>query len=70
MEETIKKIICEKFNLKEVDEDSHLDDLSEDSFGKIELLFAIEEATGKKLSEGEILQIETFKDLLDIIRKK
>jgi len=70
VEETIKKIICEKFNLKEVDEDSHLDDLSEDSFGKIELLFAIEEATGKKLSEGEILQIETFKDLLDIIRKK
>ena len=68
MEEKIKDIISNKFN-REVSKDTDFSELVEDSFAKVEMLFAIEEELGKKLSEDEILQIENVGDLINILQK-
>ena len=70
MKEKIKNIILEKFNLENINEDTNLSELAEDSFGRIEMLFAIEEAIGKKLTEEEILRIETLGDLFEVVEKQ
>lgn len=67
MKEKIKNIISEKFNIANFDESLNLVDLAEDSFGRIEMLFAIEEAIGKKLTEEEIFRIETLGDLYEVV---
>ena len=67
MREKIKNIISEKFNLENFDESLNLVDLAEDSFGRIEMLFAIEEAIGKKLTEEEVFRIETLGDLYEVV---
>jgi acyl carrier protein len=70
MKEKIKNIISEKFNIENFDESLNLVDLAEDSFGRIEMLFAIEEAIGKKLTEEEIFRIETLGDLFEVVEKQ
>jgi acyl carrier protein len=70
MKEKIKNIILEKFNLENINEDTNLSELAEDSFGKVELLFEVEEVIGKKLNEEEILQIETLSDLFEVVEKQ
>lgn len=70
MREKIKSIISEKFNLENVNENTNLSELAEDSFGKVELLFEIEEIIGKKLNEEEILRVETLSDLFEIVEKQ
>ena len=68
MEEKIKNIILNKFN-REVDKNTPLTELAEDSFARVELLFSIEEELGKRLSEDEILQIENIGDLISVLQK-
>jgi acyl carrier protein len=68
MEEKIKEIIFNKFN-REVDKDTDLSELAEDSFARVEMLFLIEEELGKRLSEDEILQIENVGDLIKVLQK-
>ena len=68
MEEKIKEIIFNKFN-REVDKDTDLSELAEDSFARVEMLFLIEEELGKRLSEDEILQIENVGDLIKALQK-
>lgn len=70
MREKIKSIISEKFNLENVNENTNLSELTEDSFGKVELLFEIEEIIGKKLNEEEILRVETLSDLFEVLEKQ
>lgn len=68
MEEIVKKIIKNKFNI-DANENTNLSELTEDSFGRIELLFDIEEALKLKIPEGDILDIETFGDLILVLKK-
>lgn len=68
MEEKIKEIIFNKFN-REVNKDTDLSELAEDSFARVEMLFLIEEELGKRLSEDEILQIENVGDLIKVLQK-
>jgi acyl carrier protein len=68
MEERIKDIIFSKFD-KEVSKDTNLSELVEDSFAKVEMLFAIEEELGKRLTEDEILQIENIGDIINVFQK-
>jgi acyl carrier protein len=68
MEEKIKNIIFNKFN-REVDKNTNLSELVEDSFAKVEMLFAIEEELGKRLTEDEILQIENIGDIINVFQK-
>ena len=69
MEEKIKKIIFDKFKV-EVDNNTNLSELIEDSFAKIEMLFEIEQAVGTKLLENDIMNIETVGDLISVFEQK
>jgi acyl carrier protein len=66
MEEKIKNLIETQFNRK-VDLATNLTELAGDSFGKVEMLFALEEQLGKKIPEQEITDIETVQDLIDAV---
>ena len=70
MRQKIKDVIAKEIGLVEVDDNSSLKLLGEDSIGRIELLFAIETAIGKKLTEDDILQIDTVNDLVKVFEKK
>lgn len=64
MEDQLKKIIIDKFNLREIDENLLLSDLVSDSLSRIEMLFELEKIANKKLSEDDIFSIETVGDLI------
>jgi acyl carrier protein len=66
MEEKIKNLIETQFS-KKVDLTTNLTELAGDSFGKVEMLFALEEQLGKKIPEQEITDIETVQDLIDAV---
>jgi len=68
MEETIYKIISEKFNIIPNSE-TNIAELGQDSFGKVEMLFEIEEKLKVRLPEHEIMDIETVGELLEVIKK-
>jgi acyl carrier protein len=68
MKEKILSLIKEKFN-KDIELNSNLTELAGDSFGKIEMLFALEQELGRKIPEQEIIDIETVQDLLDVVEK-
>lgn len=70
MRQKIKDVIAKEFGLSYVDDNSSLKLLGEDSLGRIELLFAVEAAIGKKLTESDILQIDTVGDLVRVFEKK
>lgn len=64
MEDQLKKIIIDKFNLREIDKNLLLSDLVSDSLSRIEMLFELEKIANKKLSEDDIFSIETVGDLI------
>lgn len=68
MEECIKKIINQKFNIN-CNNETSLIVLAEDSFGQIELLMEIEQKLKIKIPEDDILSIETVKDLIEVIKR-
>jgi len=68
IEETIKKIIFDKFKL-EVSENTNVAEFVEDSMAKIEMLFEIEQALGRKFDEEDLLSIETVGDIFRIAKK-
>ena len=66
MEEKIKNLIENQFNVK-VDLTTNLTELAGDSFGKVEMLFALEKELGKRIPEQEIMNIETVQDIIDVV---
>lgn len=68
MEEQIKAIIKKKFNV-DVNNATNLYEVTQDSFGRIELLFDIEEQLKIKIPENDVLDIETVDDLIFVIKK-
>jgi len=70
MRQKIKDVIAKEFGLSHVDDNTSIKLLGEDSLGRIELLFAVETAIGKKLTESDILQIDTINDLVKVFEKK
>lgn len=68
MEEIIFKIISEKFKINPNSETS-ISSLAEDSFGKVELLFEIEERLKIRIPESDIMEVETVGELVQIINK-
>ena len=71
MKQEIKNIIAEKcaVPIDSVNGDTPLSEIAQDSLSRIDFLFEIEEAIGKKIPEDKILEIETVGDLLEIIEK-
>lgn len=68
MEETIKKIIYDKFKIQATNS-TNLADIVQDSFAKVEMLFEIEEAIGIKIPEQDIMDMETVGDLVAAAKK-
>jgi acyl carrier protein len=68
MEDLIKKIILENYGVS-VCLDTKISDLVEDSLSKIEFLFEIEKEAGVRLPHDEVLDVETFRDLLEVLEK-
>jgi acyl carrier protein len=66
----IKNIIIKELNLEDLDGKTRIKDLVEDSLEMVELLFAIETATGKRLTDADIFQAADFDQLIDILEKK
>lgn len=67
IETIIKKIIFDKFKL-EVDNNTNLYGIIQDSFAKIEMLFEIEEFLGVKIPETKLADIETVGDLINAFK--
>jgi acyl carrier protein len=62
MEDTIKRIIFDKFKL-EVDKNTPISQFVEDSISRVEMLFEIEQALNIRLSEEDILSVVNCGDL-------
>lgn len=69
--EEIKKLISEKFfvDINSITTETKLSDITEDSMGRIELLFELEQHLDKKIPEEDILSMETIADLLHVVNK-
>jgi acyl carrier protein len=68
MKEEIFNFLSKKFN-KTVEEKTEFVELCEDSISRVETLFEVEQMVGRKLSENDVLNMETVGDLLKAIEK-
>lgn len=66
MEQSIKRIIFDKFKL-EVKSNTKLSEIAKDSFDRLEMIFEIEQDTNIKLND--ISEIETVYDLVRAFEK-
>ena len=64
MEDTIKKIIFDKFKL-EVDKNTPISQFVEDSMSRVEMLFEIEQALNVRFCEEDVLSIVNCGDLFE-----
>lgn len=69
MEEEIKSLIRRGFPDKEVDEQTNLSHLAQDSFARIEMLMEIEHSIGGRIPEEDILNMETVGDLIATVKR-
>jgi len=71
LNEEIKKLIAEKFfvDINSITIETKLSDITEDSIGRIELLFEVENILDKKIPEEDILSMETVADLIRVVNK-
>jgi acyl carrier protein len=70
VEEQVIKIIMEQLNVTEeecVPEAKFIDDLGADSLDLVELVMAMEDHFGLEISDEELAQISTIKDVIDYI---
>lgn len=66
----VKKLVAEiaRVNPNKIDEDTDIrEDLGIDSLASVEILAAIEKRLGIAIDEAEAFDIETVKDLLDLV---
>ena len=69
MEEEIKSLIRKCFPDREVDEQTSLSDLAQDSFARIEMLMDIEQSIGVRIPEEDILEMDAVGDLIAVVRR-
>ena len=69
-EQIVKEFISNKYKIN-VQNDTDLAEICEDSFDRIELLFDIEKhlKLNKKIPENELLDIETIGDIIHCVNK-
>lgn len=68
--EVIKKILSEKIDVSNLNENDTLTSLGLDSLDLAEVMIAIEEEIGVEFTSAEILNLKTLKDVLDLIESK
>jgi acyl carrier protein len=71
MEEQIKDILAKKFQIKlsEITNETPLMDIAEDSLGKLEMLFEIEEVLDIQIPHDAVIEIGTVGELIEAIKK-
>lgn len=71
MEDQIKNILAKTFQIKlsEITNEMPLMDIAEDSLGKLEMLFEIEEVLDIQIPHDSIVEIETVGELIEVIKK-
>ena len=71
-EDRLKKIIAKELSVSEEEvtpEASFIDDLNADSLDLVELIMALEEEFGVKISDEEADKIKTVKDAMDYVQE-
>lgn len=68
--ETVKSILAEKVDVSKLNENDTLASLGLDSLDLAEIMISIEEALGIEFTSGEILNLKTLKDVLNLIESK
>lgn len=71
MEDQIKDILAKKFQieLSEITNETSLMDIAEDSLGKLEMLFEIEEVLDIQIPHDAVIEIGTVGELIEAIKK-
>ena len=71
IEKKVKEVLEERLEIKNVTIDSHLvNDLGMDSFNMVELLYEIEDSFEIDISEEEMQNISTVREVVDYIYNK
>ena len=68
--ETVKNILAEKIDVSTLNENDSLTSLGLDSLDLAEVMISIEDQLGIEFTSGEILELKTLKDVLDLIESK
>lgn len=68
MEEKIKKIVLDKYGV-DVNSQTLIAELVEDSLSKIEFLFELEKELNISIPQDDLLDIETFGELIKVLEK-
>ena len=68
--DTIKSILAEKVDVSNLNENDTLSSLGLDSLDLAEVMISIEDQLGIEFTSGEILDLKTLKDVLDLIESK
>ena len=73
IEDRVKEIICEQLGVSADEvtpQASFIEDLGADSLDLVELVMALEEEYGMKISDEDAEKIRTVQDVLDYINKQ
>ena len=68
--ETVKNILAEKIDVSTLNENDSLTSLGLDYLDLAEVMISIEDQLGIEFTSGEILELKTLKDVLDLIESK
>ena len=68
--ETVKSILAEKVDVNSLKEEDSLSSLGLDSLDLVEVMLAIEDKLGIEFTSEEITELNTLKDVVDLIEKK
>lgn len=68
--ETVKNILAEKIDVSSLNENDSLTSLGLDSLDLAEVMISIEDQLGIEFTSGEILELKTLKDVLNLIESK
>lgn len=69
MEEILKKFVFDLYGI-EITKDTPIAEIVEDSLSKIDFLFEIENHIKCSIPPDEVLEVETFGDLLGILNER
>jgi len=69
VEEKLKKIVLDRYGI-EITPDTPLSEIVEDSLSKIEFIFELENEFSCSLSNEQVMDVETFGELVEVLSGK
>jgi acyl carrier protein len=70
MDDLVKELIAKKFDIEKslINDQTSLTFLAEDSLGKIDLLFDLEDEVGVRIPHDQVVDIGTVGDLIAVLK--